>query len=172
MKKLLYYWARESFLLKLPFFRKLRNNIYSFLFKMKNCNVGDRVYFHTAHLSNNTFIQVGEGFHIGQDSYLDYSGGLTIGKNVTISERVQIFTHNHIIDGEEDWRLNPIIFSSLEIKDYAWIGSGAIIGPNVKVIGKGAIIGAGSVVTKDVPDMSVAVGNPARVIRKRDINKK
>lgn len=137
---------------------------------MRKCNIGDRVYFHTAHLSDTISLKVGDGFHIGQDSYIDYSGGIIIGKNVTVSERVQIFTHNHVIDGREDWRLNPITFSSLEIKDFAWIGAGAIISPSVKVIGKGAVIGAGAVVTKDVPDMAVVAGNPAKIIRKRKID--
>ncbi len=169
INKVLYFFARESTLLKLPFFRKIRNLIYGHVFHLKNCNIGDRVYFHTAHLSNQTKIDIENGFNIGQDSYIDYSGGVKIGKNVTFSEHVQVFTHNHSIDGLEDWRLNSVKFSSIEIKDYAWLGAGSIIAPNVKIIGKGAIIGAGSVVTKDVPDMAVVAGNPARLIRQRNI---
>lgn len=57
--------------------------------------------------------------------------------------------------------------SELEIKDDVWIGVRTIILGNVKIIGKGAIIGAGSVVTKPVPDYAIVAGNPARLIRYR-----
>lgn len=57
--------------------------------------------------------------------------------------------------------------SKLEIKDNVWIGARAIILGNVRTIGTGAIIGAGSVVTKPVPDYTIVAGNPARIIRYR-----
>lgn len=57
--------------------------------------------------------------------------------------------------------------SELEIKDDVWIGTRAIILGNVRTIGTGAIIGAGSVVTKPVPDYAIVAGNPARIIRYR-----
>ena len=57
--------------------------------------------------------------------------------------------------------------SKLEIKDNVWIGARAIILGNVRTIGTGAIIGAGSVVTKPVPDYAIVAGNPARIIRYR-----
>ena len=58
----------------------------------------------------------------------------------------------------------------MEIGDYAWIGAGATVLPGVRV-GRHAVIGAASVVTKDVPDYAVAVGNPARVIKMLDKEK-
>ena len=57
-----------------------------------------------------------------------------------------------------------------QIKEYAWVGAGATILPGV-CIGRHAIVGAGSVVTKDVPDYAVAVGNPAKVIKMLDKEK-
>ena len=56
------------------------------------------------------------------------------------------------------------------IKESAWIGAGATILPGV-CVGRHAVVGAGSVVTKDVPDYAVAVGNPARVIKMLDKEK-
>ena len=56
------------------------------------------------------------------------------------------------------------------IKEYAWIGAGATILPGV-CIGRHAIVGAGSVVTKDVPDYAVAAGNPAKIIKMLDKGK-
>lgn len=56
------------------------------------------------------------------------------------------------------------------IREYAWVGAGATILPGVS-IGRHAIVGAGSVVTKDVPDYAVAVGNPAKVIKMLDKEK-
>lgn len=58
--------------------------------------------------------------------------------------------------------------SSLIIGNDVWIGTRAIILPNVKIIGSGSIIGAGAVVTKDVPNYSIVVGNPARITRVRE----
>ena len=55
--------------------------------------------------------------------------------------------------------------SGLEIGDYAWIGANAIVLPSVSRIGNNSIIGAGGVVTQDIPDNALVVGNPAFVIR-------
>ena len=66
------------------------------------------------------------------------------------------------LDGKKDWR--GIEISTTRIHDKAWIGFGTIILPGVSV-GEGAIVGAGSVVTKDIPPWTVVAGNPARIIR-------
>lgn len=58
----------------------------------------------------------------------------------------------------------------VEIGDYAWIGAGATVLPGVRV-GRHAVVGAASVITKDVPDYAVAVGNPAKVIKMLDKEK-
>ena len=82
-----------------------------------------------------------------------------------IAANVQIITNNH--DPYDLWIL-PC--KQVLIKKCAWIGAGATILPGV-CIGKHAIVGAGSVVTKDVPDYAVAVGNPAKVIKMLDKEK-
>jgi acetyltransferase-like isoleucine patch superfamily enzyme len=102
--------------------------------------------------------------------------GVTIGNDVLISWGVTIVDHNsHSIafserakdvqdwrSGKKDW--SNVKIAPIKISDKVWIGFNAIILKGVS-IGEGAIIGAGSVVTKDVPAWTVAAGNPARIIR-------
>jgi len=88
---------------------------------------------------------------------------VTIGNNVFCAPGVQIYTATHPLEAiprREKEKAMPI-----NIGDDCWIGGNAIICPGV-TIGKRCVIGAGSVVTKDIPDDSLAVGNPAVVIRK------
>ena len=92
---------------------------------------------------------------------------IVIGNNVAIAPEVKIFSASH---DYQDISL-PDYGEGIYIEDYVWIGGGAIILPGVK-IGKGSVIGAGSIVTHDIPDWSVAVGNPARVIKKRVLNER
>lgn len=126
---------------------------------------------------------VGKGFYIEPPFHCDYGyniycgdnvyfnvncvvldcGPVTIGSNVMFAPNVQIYTATHPLDAE----LRKTVQSTLPVAigDDCWIGGNAVICPGV-TIGKGCVIGAGSVVTKDIPDNSLAVGNPAKVIRK------
>ncbi len=109
-------------------------------------------------IGNNCYINSGCRF-------LDY-GGIAIGDNVGISTGVTIITNNHpcnplTLDTWVDIK-EPVV-----IEDDVWIGANAIILGNV-TIGKGAMIGAGSVVTKDIPAGEVWAGNPARFIETVD----
>ena len=99
---------------------------------------------------------------------------IKIGNNVLIAPNVQLYTATHPINANErfvnDWdeRSGDLFFRTkalpITIEDNVWIGEKASIMPNVK-IGKGAIIGANSVVTKDVSSYSIVGGNPARVLK-------
>ena len=86
-----------------------------------------------------------------------------LGSNVFCAPGVQIYTATHPLDAE--LRRSQENAEPVTIGDDCWIGGGAIICPGV-TIGNRCVIGAGAVVTKDIPDDSLAVGNPARVIRK------
>jgi len=99
---------------------------------------------------------------VGRRTYLDGRGGLKIGNSVSISPDVQIFTAQHDMN-DLDFKsvYNPVI-----INDYAWIGTRAMLLPGVH-IGKGAVVAAGAVVTKDVPEYTVVGGVPARPIKER-----
>ncbi|RZK39145.1 MAG: sugar O-acetyltransferase [Pedobacter sp.] len=88
---------------------------------------------------------------------------VTIGDNVFFAPAVQIYTATHPIDAIE--RRTTEFAKPVVIGNDCWIGGGTVICPGV-TIGNRCVIGAGAVVTKDIPDDSLAVGNPARVIRK------
>jgi acetyltransferase-like isoleucine patch superfamily enzyme len=108
-------------------------------------------------------IEIGEHSVINRDCTLDGRGKLTIGKNVSISPEVMILTAEHAVQdpgfaGVE----KPIV-----IHDYVWIGSRAVILPGV-TLGEGAVVAAGAVVTKDVPDYAIVGGVPARQIGNRN----
>lgn len=107
-------------------------------------------------------IKIGKGFFIQQCCTFFGRGGITLGENVLVGPKVNIITINHDPDPENRSATygRPIV-----IEDKVWIGINATILPGVK-IGYGAIIGANSVVTKDVPPMTVVAGNPARIIKK------
>ena len=100
---------------------------------------------------------------------------IEIGNNVLIASNVQIYTATHPVSIEErlvkDWKESSgeaffrVYALPVKIEDNVWIGGGVIILPGV-TIGKNSVIGAGSVVTKDIPSNCVAVGNPCKVTKK------
>ena len=112
----------------------------------------------------------GENIYIGDKSFINFNvsmidlGKIKIGNRVLIGPSTGLFTAIHPTDPEI--RATGIEKGvDITIEDDVWIGGNATILPGV-TIGKGAIIGAGSVVTKDIPEMTIAAGNPAKVIRK------
>lgn len=114
--------------------------------------------FHTAF---GKLTQVGKGVFINFDcTFLD-QGGITIEDEVFIGPGVKIITEHHPETPALRHRLSvkPIV-----IRRNAWIGAGVIILPGV-IVGENSIVGAGAVVTKDVPDNAVVAGVPAKFIR-------
>lgn len=124
------------------------------------------------------------GVVIGDYSYGDcfepgiFPANVTIGRYVSIGPGVRVFLRNHPMD----WlSMHPFFYnrslgfvendtittSSLTIGHDAWIGAGAMVMPGCTKIGLGAVVGAGAIVTKDVPDFAIVAGNPARLIRMR-----
>lgn len=118
----------------------------------KNVSIGDNCYF-----NHNTIITGGHE-----------NGKVVIGNYVQTGPNVAFFAANHNYeDPKIPIKLQGYYEGNIIIEDDVWIGAGSIITGGV-TIGKGSIIGAGSVVTKDIPPMSIAVGSPARIIKKRD----
>ena len=112
-------------------------------------------------------LRIGDGTWIGPRCFFHAAGNLTIGANVGIAPGVKIITSAHREAGRELPILHaPIQFSPVVIQDDADIGVGAVVLPGVTV-GRGAQVGAGAVVTKDIEPYSVVAGNPARLLRFR-----
>jgi maltose O-acetyltransferase len=106
---------------------------------------------------------------IGARSFVNYGAivldcaPVTIGDEVQIATGVQLLTATHPLDADtrrQGWESA----APISIEDGAWLGSGAIVCPGV-TIGENAVVGAGSVVTGDLPPGVLAVGNPCRVVR-------
>lgn len=107
-------------------------------------------------------VSIGENCNLGNNIFLDGRRGIQIGNNVATGAEVMIYTLQHDIESPTFEAVGgPVI-----IEDYVYIGPRAIILPDVH-IGYGAVIAAGAVVTKDVPDHAVMGGVPARFLRER-----
>ncbi len=108
-------------------------------------------------------IELGDHVVLNRGVLLDGRGGtLTIGNNVDIAQEVVIWTLGH--DAHDDQ--HRAVGAPVAIEDYVWIGHRAIILPGVR-IGRGAVVGAGAVVSKDVPPMTIVGGVPAKIIGQR-----
>ncbi|MDU2122606.1 MAG: sugar O-acetyltransferase [Clostridium celatum] len=115
-------------------------------------------------------ITVGDNFYTNTNCCILDCAKITIGNNVWIGPNVGIYTPNHAFDSKE--RADGYERSlPIEIGDNVWIGGGVTIIGGVK-IGKNSIIGAGSVVTKDIPAGVLVAGNPAKIIREITENDK
>ena len=140
------------------------------VFHPENIELGANVYVgHHAILKGyyRGKMRIGDETWIGQQAFLHSAGGISIGSHVGIGPGVRIITSAHTEAG----RLTPILESPIEvapvtIEDDCDIGVGAIVLAGVR-IGRGAQIGAGAVVTRDVPPYAIARGVPARVTRER-----
>ncbi len=109
-------------------------------------------------------VAIGQNVFINNDFLVVGSGRIRIGDNVLIGPGVRLYTPNHPLDvtlRREGWEIGlPIT-----IEDDAWLGGSVVICPGV-TIGARSVVGAGSVVTKDVPPDVVVAGNPARVVKR------
>ena len=105
---------------------------------------------------------LGDGTFIARRVSIDISGNVIIKNRCVICEDVLIITHKH--NKNDYFNKEKTETSDLIIEDDVFIGARSIILPNVDIIGKGAIIGAGSVVTKNVKSNSIVAGNPTKIV--------
>ncbi len=111
-------------------------------------------------------LTIGEHGFIGRGTELNISRLVTIGKEVMIASGVYITDHNHGMSVSEPMHEQPCEARPISIGDDVWIGAHAVILPGVR-IGKGAVVAAGAVVSKNVNSFEVVGGVPARVIKRR-----
>ena len=114
------------------------------------CDFGNRVKF-------------GKGVFLNHSAILSASGGIEFEDGVMVAPGVRIATINHDLNN----RHTIYTYGKVTIKKNAWLGMNVTVCPGV-TIGRYAVVGAGAVVTKDVPDYAVVAGVPAKVIRMQD----
>lgn len=159
---------RKELLDKLHSYNHLPYNDFEFRDKLildilgkggKNIKITPPVYFD---YGKHTFI--GDNFYANFDCIFLDVNHITIGNNVMFGPRVGLYTASHPID--KDVRNTGLEYGKpIKIGHNVWIGGNAVVMPGV-TIGDNTIIGAGSVVTKDIPSDVIAAGNPCKVIRK------
>jgi len=112
-------------------------------------------------------LTMGEHSSIGPYGYIGCSGKITIGKNVMFGPKCSLFAENHVFsDIKSSIKSQGVEQKGIVVEDDCWIGSSVTILDGV-TIGRGSVIGAGTLVTKDVPAGSVVVDRREKVIRKR-----
>ena len=115
----------------------------------------------------NRNVRVGNNANFNGMSILG-GGNVTIGDNFHSGSECMIITQNHNYEGNEIPYDSTYIFKKVVIEDNVWFGNRVLVTGNI-TIGEGAIIAAGSVVVKDVPACASVGGNPAKVIKYRDV---
>jgi maltose O-acetyltransferase len=147
------------------------HHIRRFFYRLAGIKIGKGSTIHMyARFYNPKNIEIGEDTIIGEFTTLDGRDKLKIGNHVTIASEVMIYNSEHDIN-DKDFKS---ITGKLVIEDYIFIGPRVIVLPNV-TIGKGAVIAAGAIVTKDIPPYAIVAGVPAKIIgerRNKDLNYK
>lgn len=126
------------------------------------------------HIGRNSILRAGigqiivhEGVTLNRFVYLDGNGGIQIGRNALLGNKVELISGNHIFeDPNTPIRFQGTKLGKVTIGEDVWLGTNTIVLPGV-TIGDGSVVGAGSVVTEDIPNYSVAIGAPAKIVKKR-----
>jgi acetyltransferase-like isoleucine patch superfamily enzyme len=152
----------------LPRFRFL-NGLKSYFLKLMGAKVAKGVvYYSGVWIFPCRGLVLGKNVDLAKDVLITTSGGVEIGDNTLVGYRTQILSSNHVIPSNRGKIfLGGHLHQKVCIRNDVWIGANCIILPGV-TIGEGAVVAAGSVVTKDVDDFTIVAGVPARIIRKRD----
>ncbi len=168
-----------SLILTKFFFKNVRLVRFPSVFRGKNlidfgCGLTTGYYCRIDVVKNiqgsNKVIRFGKNVQINDSVHIAAGCSIEIGDNVLIASRVFITDHNHgSFPVDSEYHLPPaarsLSFSPVKIEDNVWIGESVCVLPGVS-IGRGCVVGAGSVVTKDLPPNTICVGNPARPIKR------
>lgn len=112
-------------------------------------------------------LTIGEHSSIGPYGYVGCSGKITIGKNVMFGPKCSLFAENHVFsDTESSIKSQGVQQKGITIEDDCWIGSNVTILDGV-TIGRGSVIGAGTLVTKDIPAQSIVIDKREKEIKRR-----
>jgi len=161
------YEAAMRCLFSLPRYRTF-NRLKSAFLRLNGARIGARAVFYPgAWIMPGRNLTVGDDVDFALEVLVESGGGIQIGDRVLIGYRTQIFSANHIIPaaGEQVFSAGRVA-KGVVIESDVWLGASCIVLPGVR-IGAGAVVGAGSVVTKDIPAMAVVAGNPACLVRMR-----
>ncbi len=154
-----------------------------------NVFVGDRVVFYAsetdagpvelgdrAHLHRETIVEVGQGgaLTVGSDTHIQprcllatYRAPIVVGRHVQIAAQCTFYSYDHQFEPGQPIASQPLkTKGGIVIEDDVWLGVGVTVLDGVR-IGEGAVVGAGSVVTRDIPPGAIAVGSPAHVVGAR-----
>ncbi len=155
-----------------PFFHSRKGTVRSEarldLVPFHNFQLGKSAIIEDRTLINNVMgdVSIGERSLIGFGTTI--IGPIVIEKDVLLAQNIVLSALNHgYTDIRKPIRVQPVNTQPIHISEGSWIGANALVLPGIH-IGKNSVVAAGSVVTKDVPDYSVVVGNPARIVRQFD----
>lgn len=132
---------------------------------------GARMQVYNDLTSRDSKLEIGNNCYIGYNNTFLAGGDIIIEDGVLMASNILISSENHSVNPEDDkyYMDQKLECESVVIGEGSWLGENCIILPGVK-IGKKCVIGAGSIVTKSIPDYCIAVGNPAKIIKKYDFN--
>lgn len=133
------------------------------------CSIGPGSYLRTGNLSSHDgYLIMKTGSSCNSNCFLGATGGLEIGRDVMLGPNITILTERHLFEcKDKSMKEQGRLGQPVKIMNDVWIGANSVILGGVTV-DSGAIIGAGSVVTKPIGSNEIVAGNPARVLRKRD----
>ncbi len=151
--------------------KRIINKIIEYKEPMKYGSRGENVWIGSkCEFGNPEKIFLDDDVYIGEKTCIYAQGEVHIHKGSILADSVDIRTANHYYDGN-DLNMLPfderVVIRPVIIRENVWIGSHCLILPGVE-IGEGAVIGAGSVVTKNIPPLAVVGGAPARIIKWRN----
>jgi maltose O-acetyltransferase len=145
-----------------------QDTVQEYRYRQKFKEIGENVILADTKISAPENVSFKSNIYFGPGGRISAEGGFEVGNNCSISDNLLVYTWNHeykngkTIPFDTRRELKPV-----KLEDNVWIGSRVTIIPGVTV-GEGAIIGMGSVVTKDVPPLAIVGGNPAKVVKYRD----
>lgn len=137
----------------------------SFLLRLFGAKVGKKVHVYPGAVVWAPWnLELGDHVGIANGAILYTQGKITIGRHAVISQGA------HLCAGTHDYNQPgfPLITKPIIVSDYAWVAAEAFVHPGI-TIGKGSVVGARSVVTKDTPDWMVCAGHPCKPLRPREL---